>query len=247
MAIAFDATSSKAREFSVMSQTVAHTCTGANQVLATWVSGDYTIGAITGVTYAGVPMNLLTYVKAGGDRYGYFFYLLGPTTGTNNVVVSTSSPIDLQTINVSLTGVAQSAQPDALTTNTDTGATITGTVVTVAPSSWVLMGCRSYLGVTSGGAGVGAFYNLTDDAIASLTAPIVGAGSTSMTVNVGGTLDSCIMVSFAPVPANEEIFGLTSSMEMDVSLATRPSTIIDVPPQWALHRFDLKPRTEERS
>lgn len=138
MAIAFDAKSNG------ITQTVAHTCTGNNLILVVGfityrVAG--TANSVTGVTYNGVLMTqagVLT--RSGGtSEYQYLYYLVNPSTGTNNIVVSTSNTLDsFGMSSASYTGVNQIGQPDSYVTSPVTADTqVTTTTTTIADNCWL--------------------------------------------------------------------------------------------------------------
>ncbi len=116
MAIAFDASGGGYNPAnSGPTLTYAHVCTGNNLILfaAVWgTSGN----AITNVKYNGALMALIdTQTQVSGSSPGYFvslYYLLAPTTGTNNVVITYTGNGSCLSYSESYTGVKQSNQPD---------------------------------------------------------------------------------------------------------------------------------------
>jgi len=118
MAIAFDS-SAGSFQGSTITLTYSHTCTGSNLILLVSVSTVTT--NITGVTYNGVSMTQITTVS--NTAKNYLFYLIAPTTGTNNVVVSAGGSTLIMSSSSSYTGALQSSQPDAFlatASNTET-------------------------------------------------------------------------------------------------------------------------------
>lgn len=83
--MAFTYISKAANGFDSDSVNLPINCTGANLlvVAVTDESGDF---AITSITYDGVPMTLA--VVEPGPRRVYLYYLINPSSGTNNVSVS---------------------------------------------------------------------------------------------------------------------------------------------------------------
>jgi hypothetical protein len=113
MAIAHDANSNGSA--SGTSLTVGHTVSGSDRLLVVGIiAGSSDI--VTGVTYAGVAMTRVN-VRNNGNSTAYLYYLLSPTVGTNNYVISTSASTTILAEGVSFTGVGP-VQPDASTTNT---------------------------------------------------------------------------------------------------------------------------------
>jgi hypothetical protein len=138
--IALDAQSSYQTSSAGSSFTWNHTCTGSNLVLVVGVQVHYPVG-ITSVTYNGVAMTLIGTVQDpdGGEDQG-LYYLAGPATGTNAVVVNLGSSLTFALGGaVSLTGVSQSTALDA--TNQVGYLSTTSpsvNIVTVASGAWVV-------------------------------------------------------------------------------------------------------------
>lgn len=201
MAIALDATSNGTSANGATSVTVSHTCTGSDRILIVGVI-DEQADTVTGVTYNGTSMTQA--VKAANDLgQHYLYYLIAPSTGTNNIVASrsgTSGKIGIGAI--SYTGAKQSGQPDATTSNnTNSGTTSTCSVTTTTDKSWgVIMGSANIQVNASSNTTLRAnFGNSNLQLIGDSNAQITPAGSYSMTVSRGsiGRIDS-IMMTFAP-------------------------------------------------
>jgi hypothetical protein len=92
--------------------------TNSNRLLLVSVVGDPSADDISSATYAGVSMTLIRKVRTPGGEWHYLYYLLGPLSGTNNVVIRAASPHSLISEAASWYNVAQSGQPGASTTNT---------------------------------------------------------------------------------------------------------------------------------
>lgn len=123
MAIVQDTTSySSATSTSL---TYAHTCTGSNLILLVAVVAVTASDVITGVTYNGVSMTKIAGQLYGGVAYQYLYYLVAPSTGANNIIVSSSSSVLLQSQAVSYTGVVQSSP-------TITGNSVENSVTSIA-------------------------------------------------------------------------------------------------------------------
>lgn len=203
--IAFDSSAVGALVNPGTSSTWAHTVgAGANPILFVGVFGDVaTTGKISGVTYNGVAMTLIGSVRAPSDRWVYLFYLVNPTTGTNNVVVSASASIAIQGMSSSFTGVNQTGQPDASTTNT-TGASVShliGTLTTVAANCWTVAIYKSMATVVAAGTGT-ARQNQNSTLIFDSNGPIGTPGSSTLQGNSNSNSNQAIvMASFAPFVA----------------------------------------------
>ena len=175
--IAFDAASS-GHQNSGTSLTFAHTCTGANRVLVVLVrKGSATI---LSVTYNGVAMTPIT---DDGTNYGY--YLVAPTTGANNVVVTMSSAATIWGVAASYTGARQSGQPDASATFSDAANPSTATLTVAETGAWLLALAVSTSAISAGsGATLRAqtgILVLRDAAILDSNAALV-AGSRSISM-----------------------------------------------------------------
>ena len=119
---------------------------GANRLLVVNLIGDTSADDISSVTYDGASMTLLGKVQAPSNNWQYLYYLLNPSSGSNNVVITAGSTHYLISQAASWYNVKQSAQPDALTTNTAPAAntSITTSLTTVAAGSLVVQGLWSY-------------------------------------------------------------------------------------------------------
>lgn len=186
MAIAFDAATdgSSANSTSLI---WAHTCSGSNRLLVVVcysASGD----VITGVTYNAAALTLVHKAQVGASgAYVYTFFLLGPATGANNVVVTASGSVTLAGVSASYTGVQQSAQPDSVGTQSVTGGTTCTVSTTVVSASCWLIGGFSYA-AGSASAGGGTTFRispLTQQVLADSNG-IVGTGAQSLVASVGG-------------------------------------------------------------
>lgn len=206
-AIAVNATSTGA-ESSSSSKTWAHTVSGANTILfvSGWIRGNGVNP--TGVTYNGVAMTQIgTNLVVSTFYYDkiFLYYLIAPTTGTNNVVVSFGGTNYNATIAISYTGAKQSGVPDAATENGPTSTDyLTTTLTTIADNCWTLlvgfgknMQQTAYTGSTYRiGAGATIF-----DSNGVITPP--AAYSMTFKVRADGGSENAVaqMISFAPAVA----------------------------------------------
>jgi hypothetical protein len=195
-AIAFDASSWNS---------ATHTCSGSNRLLIVGVI-DGGSDTITGVSYGGVAMTLLAKL-AHSSRYHYYYYLLNPASGENAISVGGTG--ELTHMSASYTGVKQTGQPDANSTNTkDTGTDIVGTVTTLVDKCWTIAFAGIPMANYDGAAGTGTYlrqdspgYN--NNAILDSNGAITPAGNTTLTYTSSvSTPGLIIMASFAPVGNN---------------------------------------------
>ncbi len=184
--------------------TVAYTVGGgSDRLLVVGVVGDTGSDLISGVTYNGTAMTLADSF-APGNRYSYLFYLLNPSTGSNNVVVTNSSNCYILAQAADYSGVGSfDAKIEAQTAGTAT--TKTTSLTTIAADCWIILYEHGYDAVsTSPTAGTGATRRVNEAAfgLGGLfdTNGTVSAGSNSMQTNrtFDVTQITHFMVSFAP-------------------------------------------------
>ena len=202
MAIAFDAvTDGGFGTVAGTTKTFAHTCTGSDRILfVATAGGSGFTDDITGVTYNTVAMTLVNKVKIPGDRYIYLWYLIAPATGSNNVVVTTSTSGGFVGASAtSYTGAKQSGQPDANTTNTVTGNSLTGTLTTIADNCWTVLAGEQNGATPTAGTGSTLRTTSQNPELFDSNGAITPAGSTSMTITgSSGNGMALVMASFAP-------------------------------------------------
>lgn len=187
MSIAFDAAAGGDNGGGTNTITFAHTCTGSNLGLVVGIYGDE---VPTTVTYSGTSMALIgqnTPLKSIS-----VWYLDGPATGSNNVVVTMMSNQTIHAVSSSYTGVKGSGQPDANVFNSSVFTTsITQAIITITDNSWTVM-CADSSTSSATTAGSGSTLRWTNIgstggalAILDSAAPITPAGSYSMTASNG--------------------------------------------------------------
>lgn len=197
--------------------TAAHTCSGNDRILFVHIRTAGTTDTVSSVTYAGSNMTLVD-KKFGITNLGtYLYYLIAPTTGSNNVVINTTVAA-ISAIAVSYTGAKQSGQPDAHNNNESASTTGLSTSITVvATNSWAIMGVDSANG--NDAAGTNATLRQagpnTGVTVFDSNGP-VGTGTFTMgfTCDLGSA--NCVLASFAPattqtlvLPATQAAFALT--------------------------------------
>lgn len=139
MAIALDTSGTRSG-----TGTLSFTCTGTNLILVVGVFGNTGDGTVTGMTYNGVSLTqAIEQTLPVGTQYVRLYYLIAPTTGTNNLVVSGTDP-SCNIVATSYTGVKQTGQPDATVGNTALASTtVSATLTTVANNCWAIAMVRS--------------------------------------------------------------------------------------------------------
>ena len=127
------------------SETFSHNNNGEDVIVLVALRDTETADTVTGVTYGGEAMTqdkavLLEDDDSGADLRVYVYRKQGALTGANNVVVSFSGSVDHgAAFAVSLSGLAQSGQPDATASDSDLtyGQDPDGAITTVATKTIV--------------------------------------------------------------------------------------------------------------
>ncbi len=136
MAINFDATGGGSYNAGT-SYTFSHTCSGDNRILFVSVMGG-TSDTITGVSYNSNSLTLIDKQQV-GTYWSYLFYLIAPSTGANNVVISSSSSINIFGSSASYTGVKQTSTIEDFDKSGATSATsISITSASTTNGAWMI-------------------------------------------------------------------------------------------------------------
>lgn len=179
MAIAFDA-SAKSSGSGINTLTFAHTCSGSDRALVVNVVCDNS-DKVTGVTYNGVGMTQVSKLQNTTSRFTYLYLLLGPATGANNIVVSTSSLSYIEGNSASYTGVKQTGQPDATGSNSaSSGTSLTTSLTTIADNCWTVLSALGQGGGIAAGSGATLRISQLVGAILDSNGVVSPAGSKSM-------------------------------------------------------------------
>jgi hypothetical protein len=151
-------------------------------------------------------MTLIGKVQAPSGDWEYLYYLLNPSSGSNNIVVNAASSRYLISQAASWSNVRQSAQPEAFTTNTApvTSTSITTSLTTVAAGALVVQGLWFPGHLAAGGGATPIVIDTAFDGggiFVSSGSPVSPPGSVSMTtISDGAHATGVIMASFAPAP-----------------------------------------------
>ena len=185
----------------------------ANRLMIATLIDQQTLATdIVSVKYAGVSLTLATSTPT---TFGYNqgdYYLIAPSTGTNNLVITTNSGSSFfygHFYVATYCGVSQTGFPDAVQTfahSPMSGTTLTESLTTVASNSWIFI---SIADASGGLPGAGTGSTLRQHAVPANGGDTLGGildtngpvspGSNSMTTS-GYSNDymSDIMISFAP-------------------------------------------------
>lgn len=184
--------------------THAYTCSGSNRILFVGINGNVNSDDVTGVTYNGVAMTQINKALASsGDRYVYLYGLVGPASGSNDVVIS-GPPGAVQSFKISYTGALQSGLPDAQGTNTALSVTsISKAITTVLDNCWVV--CMFSLGgngavatVTTGTKRIDPGNNPIGMGDSNGAVTPAGSYTTTVTQNGAAANATLLVASFGP-------------------------------------------------
>jgi len=112
-------------------------------------------GNITGITYNGVALTRAVdqTVNTGiGPPYGLrsqIWYLIAPATGTNNLVITITSIVEILAVRtglLTLAGADQTTPLDQTGTNTGTSSTLTSSVTTTANGEYIVDAVANFSG-----------------------------------------------------------------------------------------------------
>lgn len=169
-----------------------------NCALLVQVLGSNAVDDVTSVTYAGTNAPIVA--RSGlGWRYNYSACLINPASGSNAIVVTSTSTHLLAGVAVSYSGVSACG---ATSNQVTTGTSITGSITTTTANSWVFAGAVSDGATTWSGTTNatlrGIYTGNTNPAVFDNNTAIA-AGSYSMTISAGGSGDiGLVMVELIP-------------------------------------------------
>lgn len=208
MAIAFDAASGANYSASGTTNTFSHTCTGSDRILFVVAAHHSTspVSSVTGITYASVAMTFLRTYQSGNAEFD-LYYLVAPSTGANNVVITMDISDASVGIASSYTGVSQTSPIDV---SGDGGPTTTTaysqSVTTTTDNCWSIMvgGAYSGLAITAGANTVVRTQpevSLTGTFLADTGSAQTPAGTDTIAVTSSSQSFTTIMAAFKPVAA----------------------------------------------
>ena len=119
----------------IISKTWSHTVSGTNRLLVVGI-GTRDYASVSSVTYGGVALTRSTTVSLGSGNYPHdeIWYLLAPTVGTANIVVTLSTS-DWPTCGaITFTGVNQTTPIRASSNDTTSSSSTTTTSLTIDPT-----------------------------------------------------------------------------------------------------------------
>jgi hypothetical protein len=201
-----------------------------NRVLVVGVGAEETDNTIDGnlvvnsVTYDGEALTEIDWVeyKTDEDWVG-LYYILAPSTGANNVVVTFNESCRATVGAISLYNVAQQA-PEADNSGTGTGSTPSLSLTTITDNAWV----TDVISVNSSSVSIAENAGQTErydgknyQRLAGSTKPVVSAGATTTGSTLTGYVSGWGMISAAFTPfINSSTSTLTLNFNENVSQST---------------------------
>lgn len=184
MAIAFDSATNGSSTGSGTSLTFAFNNVAGDLVVVSG-RGSTVSDKWTGVTYNGVAMTRLYGAQLQpGDRWFYTYYLLSPATGSNNVVISSSSADFIDGCAASYSGTKQTGFPDAqIQNNQATGTPNNNTLTTTVANCWHIMGVGAASGTPAAGTSTTRRAIQGNSAIMDGNSAIVSPGSNTISAD----------------------------------------------------------------
>lgn len=237
--------------------TKSYTVNASSNMLFVGFLGDSVGGHddITGVTYNGASMTLVAKTTSGtsNSRYSYLYFLANPSTGANNVVITSTNSHYLIALAADYSGTAGTI--DAHTVNAEQPIVMTKSISSITNNAWgiALGGCNgdssNAITATTGTLRVqGASFH--DICILDTNAAVSPAGSFTLawkttTGGQNGQALTSIMAAFAPVPPSNVWYPRPIEQDPFVfrfdTADLRPRLIL-VPPStsniWIPHGFE---------
>lgn len=194
MAIAVDATSTGTSTAGT-TVTVSHTCTGSDLVLIVFAGAQDGVTTPT-CTYNGVSMTQGTTRDIGGEMSSTVFYLVGPATGTHDIVLTKGSGDEFGVMGISFTGAGGvSATASNSGGNLDTTATVTVTTGTTGNGYVVAGGANNVAAISTTYTGSGTqfanFASSNQTYMAAYTAFAAGADKTESWTKLASKWSLC--------------------------------------------------------
>lgn len=227
MAIAFDAAGTATQALST-SVTFSHTCSGSDRILFVNAAAAFSSsGTVTGVTYNGVAMTLVDSNLPQANSYTSLWYLVAPSTGANNVVITSSSGAVLTTGgSISYTGVSQTGVPDSTAKNSGVASNLSQSVTTVADKCWVVGACVTGNSTITAGTGITSRSELDSvngsTLIGDSNGLVTPAGSYSMLFSTTSADSmSLIMASFKPTGSGITVSETITLSDVSIKATSR--------------------------
>lgn len=195
--ISFDNATGSSQD-STTSLTFSHTCSGARRLLWVGVFAYSTNDVVSSVTYAGVAMTKRASRVESTRGYVYLYSLENPATGANNVVVTSSSSVNLKAAAASYTSTSQTGVPDATagkTVSNSQSASIS--VTTVAKNCWVV-GYFANASPIVAGSGTTKRDSVAGANIMDSNGPVATPGPYTLNASGPDQYWSVVAASFAP-------------------------------------------------
>jgi hypothetical protein len=183
----------------------------SNRILVVAVTSQGTSVHISGITYAGVALTNKVEVGglgAGGDNRIAFWYIVAPTTGTNNLIFTATGSTSLHFNIYSYYNVAQTGVPETSTSGTSSSAAASASLTPLTNGA-LIMGA-TYDGTPSGSAYTNNL--LANSQISSGDSGVLYPPSSQTMSETGGSNNNAvILISLQPVAAGSSARVYTSS------------------------------------
>lgn len=179
-------------------------------------------GTVTGMTYAG---DALTEAESNGNKT-YVYYIMNPTSGSNNLVISMSGSVQTLTAEATIIENVDSNNPIGATANNDnSGTSITSSITTLRDNSYVIDAVTTTAGIygfsTTESGQVETAESITNGrGGAQSYKPVTTAGSTDLGWNAGisGTVYHTLVEINAEIISGNVTLGGSPQSGVNVNL-----------------------------
>lgn len=181
--------------------TVSAAVSGSNPTMVFSVAGDLTTDVTPACTYNGTSAPLVAKVAAhNGTRWHYGYKIVGPASGTHNIVCTAGSSIFMQLSWLLFSGTTQVTPLGTwFTTSTGSGAALTTTLTTNIINSYTALLFYSSTGIGTSDYTVDATDTDFNGTRAGHSGPHATIGAKSMTSDTTGGSSSIMIEIQGPV------------------------------------------------
>ena len=183
-------------------KTYSHTVNDdTSGILFVTATGPFTAESnVQSVTYAGEAMTLIASKSNGANnRRAFLFYLVGPTVGINNVVLTFNTTYNSASSAMSYTGASQTGVPDSFAVRNATEDPFTQSTTVIATGSWLVGIAQNNEENYTAGTGLTIRGSAVNGMAAGDSNGTVSTGSQSMSWDVTSSFEhQGVIASFAP-------------------------------------------------
>lgn len=167
------------------SLTFSHTASASANLIVVPISTGNSGDKVTGVTYNGTALARIDAQGATTDRWAYLYYLANPSTGANNVVVTTSSSLPIRASGITFTGADTTTVVDTSNKAQISGTTLTASITTTADDVALVSSFNSNRDVSSFGSNTTNVFSFGSAGYVQVRSTAnVNTGATSLSYNV---------------------------------------------------------------